>query len=199
MKFRRINDTHCGGKAQTHDTDEVMTAAMSSPFPVWYGGDISDIKNVKNKLVQLFIDFIFALFKVYRPDIDIWNEGNHEVSRGPVSGVRYVIKYGGCWSHGDDFFWGPIKAAAFRAKKAGAGFLKRFFIIGPIDDFREFAPNVKLNDSSMKFIDDVIGKHPEVTYFCVGHKHQKAVLEYKGRKVYVWPQGIEDIEIPEAK
>jgi len=192
MKLLIATDIHLGSKHSTHTWKEFENLVFNVPQMILLG-DIIDMANCHKKEVVLWKSRLTWLRNITKCNGGIFIRGNHEINQIDTHDFAFVD----CiyFTHGDLEFWGYKKANAYRSKKAGAGFLKRWFT--PVYDKLRHLKDAGPNENFYKAMDSLIAQYPKMKAIVVGHRHptENIISEYKGVKIYILKRGIQELYI----
>lgn len=191
MKLIVGNDLHLGSKHATHTWEDFLDVIEVFPNTI-LNGDIFDFANCKRKDVELWKSRALQIKAIVEAGGGHYILGNHSLNQ--IDAPNHVIIDGVYITHGDYMFWSKEKADAYRNKKPGAGFLKRW--ITPVyDQLRHFADGGP-NELFFKNADKIIEQY-KPRAIVVGHRHPKEniIFDYKGVRCYILKRGIQEIEI----
>lgn len=193
MKFLIANDIHLGSKHATHTYEQIIDLIVNSENIVVLNGDIVDMANCKKSETELWGSRLDTIVKTAWKCGRSFVSGNHELNQ--TLATNWTMLDGVMFNHGDYLFWSKEKADAYRAKKPGAGFLKRWFT--PVYDHLRHLKDAGPNDNFYKAMDKIILEHDNMRAIVVGHRHPKEniVFDYKGVKCYILKRGIQELEI----
>lgn len=196
-KFLIGNDLHIGSKHATHTYDDLLILVKSKIYSnekqVVLNGDIIDMANVPKKDVDFWKEKLEYLLYLCNACGPFFIRGNHELNQVEASDFAFVD--GVYFKHGDlGILWPLEKALEYRAKKPGAGFLKR--MITPIyDNLRHLKP-WNPSECFYKAVDKIIEGH-KPRAICLGHTHPVSNIDfmYKGVRILILKRGVQEIEI----
>lgn len=198
MKFLIANDLHLGSKHATHTLDEVLDKVLeivvrNTGATTVFNGDIVDMANCERKKVEYWKKELDWFAKKITEIGGTFIRGNHELNQ--VEAPDFVIIDNVYFNHGDYFFWSKEKADAYRAKKPGAGFLKRW--VTPIYDKLRHLKDAGPNENFYKEMDKVIAANPTIRAACFAHRHprENIIFDYRGVKCYILKRGIQELDI----
>lgn len=201
MKIRIINDCHQFGPHQLFESsDHLFEKIVTSPYPVIGAGDNFDIKNSLLENVAVAVEHNQHARKLAQmhnarfsfPVVEPWLDGNHEIGEG--TGQLFAMILGGFITHGHIPQWSKEKVDKWRKKEAGAGWLKRNFLVKPISTFRHLIP-VKPSKETLDWVDYNVPQNFERIY--MGHKHPPEIMIFRHsyRQIIYLPRGVNDVEV----
>lgn len=197
MKFIIGNDIHLGSKHATHTWDELKALVwgqLQTSKKIVLNGDIIDMANVPKKEVQNWKYRLETIAAMCASHGAVFIRGNHSLNQ--VEAPDWAIIDGVFFTHGDMFnlLWDEQKSKEYRAKKPGAGFLKR--AITPLyDNLRHLKP-WKPSERFYKAVDKIIDAHKPKA-IVLGHTHPPSNIDfmYKGVRILILKRGIQEINI----
>lgn len=191
MKITIGNDIHLGSKHATH-TWEDFYYAITFNHGIILNGDIFDLANCKRSEVEMWKQRAQETKKMVEACGGHYILGNHSLNQ--IDAPNFVIIDRIYLAHGDYMFWSKEKADAYRSKKPGAGFFKRWFT--PVyDQLRHFADGGP-NELFFKNADKIIEQY-KPRAIVVGHRHprENIIFDYKGVRCYILKRGIQTIDL----
>lgn len=179
MNFKIYNDIHLFAP-------HVLNVEFDYSSNVILNGDIVDLVNCKKKDVEKAESFITHLVGIYGSR---YVSGNHD-----PHDYMYYKQNGVLFEHGDYIFWGSEKANKFRAKRPGAGWLRRNLGVPLANTVR---PKYReLSDLEINRCMDSMHVHTCHT-IVLGHKHFDKIIDIKVKefRIIVLPRGVHEIDI----
>lgn len=141
-----------------------------------YIGDNYDLKNCLKDRVQIVKDSITFIKNYFH----VFVTGNHELDH--ERSLAHVYKKV-LFTHGDYVLWGEKKADEYRAKKPGASFFKRKFIIPLFQKYRALFKKVYKLDQEQIERSIQYMKSFNCKYIVMGHTHCSEV-QYEHYGIY---------------
>lgn len=186
------NDIHLGSKHATHTWTD-FRSFVAHAHGLILNGDIFDFANCKRSEFEMWRQRALETKAVVEANHGHFIRGNHCLNQ--IDAPDWVMLDGVMFHHGDMLFWSKEKYTAYRSKKPGAGFLKRWFTPA-YDNLRHFADGGP-NKLFLENLDKLIVEYPNMRAIVVGHRHpvSNIIFEHKGIKCYILKRGIQTIEI----
>lgn len=186
---RIITDVHLFGVNPTHSVDDIISIAQQSPIPVFFIGDIVDMRNARKKDLAYAYQLLQLLAEKFH-----FVRGNHCLNL--VNAPDFMIIDTLLLTHGDIPSFGKERSDKFRSQKPGAGWFKRNIISRPLDALRHLVA-VRPNESMLRWVTDMKKQYPQVTHMVCGHSHpdKPVFFEVSGVKCVILPRGVTDITL----